>query len=57
MPITSKAVWREMAINQPELLHKWQKESPVTYKNLPEHKSAIHELHIARHKKKKRYYA
>ena len=35
MPIESQKEWKWMAVNRPDLLHKWQKESPVTYKNLP----------------------
>ena len=36
MPLKSKRQWKFFAINHPELLHKWQKESPVQYRRLPE---------------------
>ena len=37
MPIRSKAQWGYLAANEPGLLHKWQHEKPVTFKNLPKH--------------------
>ena len=35
MPVKSKAQMKWMAINKPELLHKWQKEKKRNYKSLP----------------------
>jgi hypothetical protein len=35
MPVKSKKQWRWLAANRPDLLHKWQKESPRMYKKLP----------------------
>ena len=37
MPIKSKAQWKYLAVKHPNLLHRFQKESPVRYKSLPEH--------------------
>ncbi|HUU93158.1 MAG TPA: hypothetical protein VM238_18345 [Phycisphaerae bacterium] len=36
MPIRSKAQWRKLAVDRPDLLHKWQKEYPRSYSELPE---------------------
>lgn len=37
MPVKSRSQWGFLAINHPELLKKWQKESPVTMSELPSH--------------------
>ena len=36
MPIVSQKQWKWAAVNKPDMLHKWQKESPVEYSKLPE---------------------
>jgi hypothetical protein len=36
MPVKSKKQWKWLAINHPDLLHKWQKEAPVKFSDLPE---------------------
>lgn len=35
MPVRSKKQWKWMAVNRPDLLHKWQGEAPVKFKGLP----------------------
>lgn len=35
MPIKSKRQWRYLAANRPDLLKKWQRESPVSFRRLP----------------------
>jgi len=36
MPIRSRAQWKYLAVHDPELLSKWQKEKPVVYADLPD---------------------
>lgn len=36
MPVVSKHQWKWMAVNRPDLLHKFQQESPVVYSRLPQ---------------------
>jgi len=35
MPVRSKKQWKWMRVNAPEMLRKWQGESPVDFKALP----------------------
>lgn len=35
MPVKSKAQWGWLGVHRPDLLHKWQKESPKVFKKLP----------------------
>jgi hypothetical protein len=42
MPVESQRQWRYLAANRPDLLHKWQGEAPVNYRNLPAQKRAKH---------------
>lgn len=37
MPVKSQSQFRYLAIHDPGVLHDWQKEAPVTFKNLPKH--------------------
>jgi len=35
MPVRSKKQFKWMAINEPEMLKRWQKEHPVDFRKLP----------------------
>lgn len=37
MPIHSQDQWKWLAANRPDLLHRWQNETPRDYKKLPKH--------------------
>lgn len=50
MPVKSQAQFKWMAINRPDLLHKFQKEGKREYKNLP--KKASEKLAEARMRRK-----
>lgn len=40
MPVKSQAQWKWLAVHRPDLLHKWQHESPVNYRQLAIRKKA-----------------
>lgn len=35
MPVKSKKQWKFLAVNHPEVLHSWQKETPKSFSRLP----------------------
>ena len=40
MPVQSQKQWKWLAIHRPDLLRKWQHESPVNYRQLAIRKKA-----------------
>jgi len=45
MPVESKKQWGWLAINRPDLLHKWQTEVPVDYSQLPDRHASDRNIH------------